>query len=50
MSENKCICCGEIIPEGRYVCPICEGIAMGDYVDRGVRKDADTGSNQDVHR
>ena len=22
--ENTCICCGEIIPEGRMVCPICE--------------------------
>ena len=22
--ENTCIYCGEIIPEGRMVCPICE--------------------------
>lgn len=22
--ENRCICCGEIIPEGRQVCIICE--------------------------
>jgi hypothetical protein len=22
--ENVCICCGEIIPEGYQVCPICE--------------------------
>ena len=22
-SENHCICCGEIIPEGRMVCPNC---------------------------
>ena len=22
--ENKCICCGCIIPEGRQVCLICE--------------------------
>lgn len=21
--ENRCICCGEIIPEGRQVCPSC---------------------------
>lgn len=21
---NTCICCGEIIPEGRMVCPVCE--------------------------
>jgi hypothetical protein len=23
-SENTCVCCGEIIPEGRQVCPNCE--------------------------
>lgn len=22
--ENKCVCCGNIIPEGRMVCPGCE--------------------------
>lgn len=21
---NRCVCCGEIIPEGRMVCPNCE--------------------------
>ena len=24
MSEDRCIICGEIIPEGRQVCPNCE--------------------------
>lgn len=24
MSEDRCICCGEIIPEGRHICPSCE--------------------------
>lgn len=23
--DNRCIKCGDIIPEGRQVCPICEG-------------------------
>ena len=23
MNENRCVCCGEIIPEGRMVCPLC---------------------------
>ena len=23
MSENRCIYCGEIIPEGRQICPSC---------------------------
>ena len=21
--ENRCVCCGEIIPEGRWTCPKC---------------------------
>ena len=25
MSENRCVGCGEIIPEGRWLCPSCEG-------------------------
>lgn len=24
MKDNTCICCGQIIPEGRQVCPECE--------------------------
>lgn len=24
MSENRCVCCGDIIPEGLMVCPDCE--------------------------
>ena len=24
MNENRCVCCGRVIPEGRQVCPICE--------------------------
>lgn len=24
MSEERCVCCGAIIPEGRQVCPQCE--------------------------
>ena len=23
MAENRCVCCGEVIPEGRQVCPVC---------------------------
>ncbi len=23
--EDHCLMCGEIIPEGRQVCPVCEG-------------------------
>lgn len=24
MTKDRCVCCGEIIPEGRMVCPRCE--------------------------
>ncbi len=27
MQDNTCICCGQIIPEGRTVCPACEEAA-----------------------
>ena len=23
MNEDRCICCGAVIPEGRMVCPNC---------------------------
>ena len=23
-NENRCVCCGEIIPEGRQICKKCE--------------------------
>lgn len=23
MNNNRCVCCGKIIPEGRQVCPDC---------------------------
>ena len=24
MSDNRCVCCGEIIPEGQQVCMNCQ--------------------------
>lgn len=33
--DNRCVCCGEIIPEGRMVCPNCErGTKRGTFEDR----------------
>lgn len=26
MSEERCVCCGEMIPEGKHVCPRCEKV------------------------
>ena len=38
MNENRCVYCGEIIPEGRQVCPSCEKIqsetTKAEVVDR----------------
>lgn len=36
MMEDKCVCCGEVIPEGRQVCPQCETKARkeDDYMTR----------------
>ena len=31
--DNRCVCCGEIIPEGRQVCPNCEAF----YEKQGIR-------------
>ena len=25
MDADRCVCCGEIVPEGRHICPSCEG-------------------------
>lgn len=33
--DNRCVCCGEIIPEGRQVCPNCENGPM-DIFDMGL--------------
>lgn len=33
--EDRCIRCGEIVPEGRQVCPICEK-----YLERSRHKQA----------
>lgn len=24
MDENRCVCCGAVIPEGLQICPNCE--------------------------
>ena len=36
--EDRCICCGEIIPEGRQVCPNCEQGFTPAKIDRNVGK------------
>lgn len=29
--EDRCVCCGEIVPEGRQVCPSCEAGDIKSY-------------------
>ena len=32
MNDNKCVMCGDIIPEGRQVCPMCEDTVIKNEV------------------
>lgn len=36
MNEDKCVCCGNIVPEGRQVCWLCEHNVMEDKYDTGI--------------
>lgn len=29
---DRCVCCGEVVPEGRMVCPVCEA---GHWPEKG---------------
>lgn len=44
--ENRCVCCGEIIPEGRMVCPLCEWKADEQSKANEVIKDEKTKSKK----
>lgn len=38
MSEY-CVCCGEEIPEGRMVCPLCANKAEQEELNQGEKDD-----------
>ena len=38
MTEERCVCCGEIIPEGRQVCPACESKVRTDRILADLKK------------
>ena len=44
--DNLCLYCGELIPEGRMVCPICEDrLLYDDYYDEaGITKGCGNGT------
>lgn len=39
MNEERCVCCGEIIPEGSHVCPWCSAIVMKDLPEGRAARD-----------
>ena len=41
--ENRCVMCGDVIPEGRWVCPTCEKKAMREEV-KGLQVYLDEGA------
>ena len=45
--DDKCVCCGEYVPEGRQVCNSCEG---GRIKDSGNRTEFGTGAVRDMHQ
>ena len=40
MADNRCVCCGEQIPEGSLVCPVCANKQLIDNaIGEVVKKD-----------
>lgn len=40
MNEDRCLCCGEIIPEGTHICPMCQRYGYHELLYIGtVKKD-----------
>lgn len=47
MSEDRCVCCGQIIPEGTMVCPTCQEppeMYEGELYSKGLLAAASRGS------
>lgn len=43
MSENRCICCGDVIHDGRQVCQLCEARSE----DKPCKQPERSGKNED---
>ena len=39
MEEDRCVCCGEVIPEGSLVCPNCNAKAYTKLPDKWLLRD-----------
>ena len=49
MNENRCIACGELIPEGRMICPTCESKALDEKDTKVVLEETfEDGRSQDT--
>ena len=35
--KEQCVCCGDIIPEGRQVCPSCESGITSRKMGKGIK-------------
>lgn len=49
MMDDKCVCCGEYVPEGRQVCPTCDNTYVS-LKDSGERTLFNTGAVRDMHQ
>ena len=45
--EERCVICGEVIPEGRQVCPKCERRRWEDEHDQGGGPDREVSESAD---
>ena len=34
---DRCVCCGEIIPEGRQICPTCDSGKINRKMGKGIK-------------
>lgn len=54
--DNLCVCCGNIIPEGMQVCPICTNsdkepeFKIDDVIEQAFRQGYDSGFNTAIKR
>lgn len=44
--DNKCVCCGADIPEGRQICPKCNNFTVDDRIEQAYRQGYEAGAKQ----
>lgn len=38
--EDKCVCCGEYVPEGRQVCKSCETVHGAEWIKNNLHQNS----------